>query len=368
MNPSTQSSGSAAYTKKHETVLVLQGGGSLGAYECGVYKSLVKHGIAFDIVAGTSIGAVNAAIIASNDYDDSVHVLEDFWLDIAETLTPSFLPDYVRSVLSVTYAAMYGNPKIFLPIWWSIPNPIILYNLPYLYDIEPLKKTIKKYVNFARLTPRSSSGIRLILTCTDIQKGERVIYDSKHVQIDVEHLAASVGFPFYGLEWTYKDGRYLWDGSLLSNTPLREVIDASPILDKIVYIVNLFPHVQKELPRNIFETWHRARDILYIDKTDHNVRMSKVITRYLNLLRTMHDILSRCQLDDEMRERLQKIESEYYKLCHKRGTMIKEIIRIERKEKLHFLFEDADFSLATIKKLIKQGEEEADAILTKIDS
>lgn len=103
----------------------------------------------FDIVAGTSIGAVNAAIIASND---DAQVLEDFWLEIAERFTPSFLPDNIRSFLSSTYAAMYGNPKIFLPKWWSMPVLYpFLYNLPYLYDIEPLKKTLIKYVNFSRL-------------------------------------------------------------------------------------------------------------------------------------------------------------------------------------------------------------------------
>lgn len=345
---------------KEETVLILQGGGSLGAYECGVYKSLVKHQLTFDIVAGTSIGAVNAAIIASND----VHALEDFWLDLAETFTPSFLPDNIRSFLSSTYAAMYGNPKAFLPIWFiPILYPFI-YNLPYLYDVEPLKKTLRKYVNFSRI--REGNKPRLILTCTDIQRGEPVIFDSKHTNIDIEHVTASIGFPFYGIAWTQKDGRYLWDGSLLSNTPLREVIDASPQHDKIVYIVNLFPHIQEELPRNLLEAWHRARDILYIDKTSHNIRISKAISRYLKLLKEMHDVLKEFQSNDEnIKKKLQKIKLEYHKLCYERGAVIKEITRIERREKSFFLFEDADFSLATIKKLIKQGEQDADAVLAK---
>lgn len=348
-----------------ETVLVMQGGGSLGAYECGVYKSLVKHEIRFDIVAGTSIGAVNAAIIASND---DVQVLEDFWLDLAETFTPSFLPDSVRSIMSSMYSAVYGNPKAFLPKWWFMPRDgyPFPYNMPHLYEIEPLKKTLTKYVNFARLTPGSGNGApRLILTCTDVQKGEPVIFDSEHTNIDVEHLAACAGFPFYGIAWTHKDGRYLWDGSLLSNTPLREVINASPRRDKIVYIVNLFPHVQEELPRNISEAWHRARDILYIDKTDQNARMSRMMTRHLRLLREMNDVLRRGRFDDSLKKRLQQIQQEYHKLCHERGALIKHMTRIERKEESQFLFEDADFSLATTRKLIKQGEQEADAVLAK---
>lgn len=350
---------------EEEIVLVMQGGGSLGAYECGVFKSLVKHEIRFDIVAGTSIGAVNAAIIASND---DVQILEDFWLDLAETLTPSFLPDSIRSVLSSAYSAAYGNPKAFLPKWWLMPRDWYSFtnNRSYLYEIEPLKKTLTKYVNFARLASGSGNGApRLILTCTDVQKGDPVVFDSERTNIDVEHLAACAGFPFYGIAWTYKDGRYLWDGSLLSNTPLREVINASPRRDKIVYIINLFPHVQEELPRDVSEAWHRARDILYIDKTDQNVRMSRMMTRHLRLLREMHDVLRRGRFDDSLKTRLQQIQQEYHKLCHERGAAMKDITRIERKEESQFIFEDADFSLPTIRKLIKQGEQEADAVLAK---
>ncbi|MGH9998928.1 MAG: patatin-like phospholipase family protein, partial [Nitrosopumilaceae archaeon] len=92
-----------------ETVLVLQGGGSLGAYECGVYKTLHKHKIKFDIVAGTSIGGINAAIIAGSKNNEPAKDLEDFWLTLAETVTASFLDDKSRAFLSSMYSAMWGN-------------------------------------------------------------------------------------------------------------------------------------------------------------------------------------------------------------------------------------------------------------------
>ena|SRR5438876_6718175 len=88
---------------KSETVLVMQGGGSLGAYECGVFKALAKRGIKFDIVAGTSIGAVNAGIVAGSKSGRPEEDLEDFWLDVAETITPSMMPDYLRAVMSWSY-------------------------------------------------------------------------------------------------------------------------------------------------------------------------------------------------------------------------------------------------------------------------
>ena len=122
-----------------ETVLVLQGGESLGAYECGVYKTLSKHDIKFDIVAGTSIG------------------------DVSEKITPSFLPDNTRSITSSFYGALYGNSKAFLPIWFMpSQNSLFSYKQPYLYDTTPLKNTLNKYIDFKKLN--KSNIPRLIVT------------------------------------------------------------------------------------------------------------------------------------------------------------------------------------------------------------
>jgi NTE family protein len=378
-----------------ETVLVLQGGGSLGAYECGVYKTLAKHNIKFDIVSGTSIGALNAAIIAASAHNyvsikNSAQELEAFWLELAETLIPlpaqfssAYFTDESRAILASMYSATYGNPKAFSPRWitsgffFNYLQPFRPFPYP-LFDIAPLKKTLSHYVDFTKLG--NPDRPRLIVTSTNIQTSEPVISDSKHVNINADHVIASAGFPFYGIAWTQKDGRYLWDGALLSNTPLREVIDASPVVDKIVYLVNIFPHYQKELPEDMFEAWHRARDIIYTDKTDNNVRLSKVISRYLSLLKEMHDLLmiasniklkekgDEIQSNAKLKERFDKMELEYNKLARQRGAIIKEIVRIERPEKTHFLFEDADFSVATIKKLIRQGEDDTERALTKRNS
>jgi NTE family protein len=184
-------------------------------------------------------------------------------------------------------------------------------------------------------------------------------------KIDADSLVACAGFPFYGIEWTEKDGRYLWDGSLLNNTPLREVIGASPKHDKIVYIVNLFPRLQDTLPENMADTWHRARDIMHTDRTDQDVKMSKVVTKYLLLLKEMHEILVNAPLNGEQLARFLAIEHKYQRIAEERGAVISDIIKIERSEDVHFIFEDADFSALTIKKLIKQGEEDAERELAK---
>ena len=343
--------------KSFETVLILQGGGSLGAYECGVYKALQKHKIKFDIVAGTSIGGINASIIAASKDDDPAKNLEEFWLSLAEKTTPSFLPEEARAFFSSMQASVYGNPKAFAPIWFA-PNLFQFFNFPYLYDITPLKNTLTEYADFEKL--KNPKNPRLIITSTDMQSGKSCIFDSRRDNIDAEHVMASAGYPFYGISWTKIDGRYLWDGTLLSNTPLTEVIDASPRQDKIVYIVNLFPHRQDEIPKNMIESWHRARDIMHTDKTVHTMRMSRVISRQLTLIKEMHDIIEASSLDKKTAERFSLLKLEYHRLACERGAIIKQITRITRKEDTHFLFEDADFSVATIKQLIKNGEEDAE--------
>ncbi len=346
-----------------ETVLVMQGGGSLGAYECGVYKVLEEHRIKFDIIAGTSIGAVNAAIISSPKNGEPAESLEQFWLDVAEGPAYTMLPNMLAG--PSIYATLYGNPKIFLPVWLSQQSSVRFptYKLPpYLYEIKPLQKTLEKYVEFSKL---GDSGLpRLIVTTTDIQKCKPVIFDSRYMEINAKHITACAGFPFYGISWTEIDGRYLWDGSLLSNTPLREVIDVSPKNDKRVYIINVFPRRQKDIPQDLLDSWHRARDIIYADKTAHNMRMSKVISRQLILLNKMHDLLCNAKLDERSEEEFRKIEQEYHKLAEERGAIIEQVTRIERTEEAHSLFEDTDFSAGTIKNLIKQGENDARKVLS----
>src|ERR671925_1251495 len=142
------------------------------------------------------------------------------------------------------------------------------------------------------------------------------------------------------------------------------------LISKISGLVNIFPHYQKELPHDTFEAWHRARDIIYTDKTDNTIRLSRIISRYLSLLKEMHDLLmitSNTKLkeghDTKLKERFKKMELEYNKLARQRGVIIKKIVRIERPEKNAFPFEDADFSVATIEKLIRQGEEDTERAL-----
>jgi len=95
-----------------ETVLVLQGGGSLGAYECGVYKALARYVKKFDVVAGTSIGAVNAAIITATTQDENPsRKLEDFWLELGQSMGPPIplqLSEKTSVIMSTIFCCYMG--------------------------------------------------------------------------------------------------------------------------------------------------------------------------------------------------------------------------------------------------------------------
>jgi NTE family protein len=266
---------------------------------------------------------------------------------------------------------MPDSPDYFVPHKWT-----------YLYDVTPLKRTLKQYIDFDQLkkintashlrkinskTSGEYKNCRLIITSTDIQKGEPVIFDSAHMDIDADDVMACIGYPFYGIRWSEKNGRHLWDGSLLTNTPMLEVIRRSPQADKKFYIVDVFPRQQKELPSNMIEVWHRARDIIFMDKTDKNIEMLKVNERYIDLLIKMYEIIKseKAAFDTDILARIKEIEPEYNVLVKRIGRSIKDVIRVGRRETLHYLLEDADFSRYRVKKLIAEGEKDAEHVLAR---
>lgn len=399
--------------KTIENVLILQGGGSLGAFACGVFKALAKRSIRVDIIAGTSIGGVNAAIIAgSKDAKHPERLLEQFWLELSEsfvdfdkvTLPPTSMPKVIEQLLlpyanfynyfptttsnkheehysrangdgddelairmkqirSFYSSAFFGNDKMFKPRWrqeYALTDPE--YFTPqkwtYIYDHSPLVKTLEKYIDYDKLKPSGHPNSRLILTAVNILTAEPLTFDSSKQQITPKHILATSGYPLYNFPWTeVEKGVYGWDGSLLSNTPLREVIDASPINDKRIFLVENYPKKVDILPRNLLEVQHRARDIIFCDKTEHNVTMSKVISRYLKYIEELYQIIEK-QTDHTKidKEQLKRIRYKYRKYKEERGAEIKKVFYVSRDEPFPHIYENADFSPETIKNSIEEGE------------
>lgn len=372
-----------------ENALVLQGGGSLGAFGCGVFKALSKKGIRFDMIAGTSIGAINAAIIAgSKNYggEEPARDLEDFWTEIAESsvnvIPDFFMPEYDNESKSVKVnrrssahlnAMLFGVPKMFVPRWnWLDGSGMPLLDgeslhpasWTYAYSHAPLVKVLEKYVDYGRLDGRgdkssSSARPRLIMTAVDVLTAESLVFDSAKIRIEPKHLLASSAYSSYGFPWIkVNDGVYAWDGALLSNTPLREVIEASPRNDKNVYVVENYPRQIDRLPANMVEVADRTRDIIFSDKTLHDIRTSKQNTRQVELIENLYDIFENqtdvSKLDPE---RVSKLRKEYGELVEAQGAEILSVNKIMRDRMASpHLLKNADFSPTTVKELIAQGE------------
>ena len=228
-----------------------------------------------------------------------------------------------------------------------------------MYDHSPLVKTLEKYIDYDKLQPNGNpNSPRLILTAVNILTAKPLTFDSSKQQITPKHILATSAYPLYNFPWIeVEDGVYAWDGSLLSNTPLREVIDASPVNDKRIFLVENYPKRVDTLPKNLPEVYHRARDIMFSDKTEHSVTMSKVITRYLNYIEELYQsIETHMDLTKVDPKQLKRIRKKYKKYKQERGAEIKDIVYITRDETFPHMYENADFSPETIKNSIKEGE------------
>jgi NTE family protein len=409
--------GDSTISNTIENVLILQGGGSLGAFGCGVFKAIANNNIKLDIIAGTSIGGINAAIIAgSKDAKHPEHFLEQFWLELSESFVdlhrstfpslPKFLEEMLlpsgyyynnnlptdslnqqrnnssttinanehtikmKQLKSFYSSAIFGNDKMFKPRWrqetaLTDPEYFTPQKWTYMYDLAPLVKTLEKYIDYDKLKPNKNPNSRLILTAVNILTADPLTFDSSKQQITPKHILATSAYPLYNFRWIeVEDGVYAWDGGLLSNTPLREVIDASPVKDKRIFLVENYPKRVNALPKNLPEVYHRARDIMFSDKTEYNVRMSKVITQYLRYIEELYQLIeTHMNLTKVDPKQLKRIRKKYKKYKQERGSEIKDIFYITRDEPFPHMYENADFSPETIKNSIKEGEAKTNEIL-----
>jgi NTE family protein len=240
-------------------------------------------------------------------------------------------------------------------------------NWTYFYDHSQLAKTLDRYIDYKKLnlaaTEEELPGVlRLIITAVDVMTARPLIFDNAKMEIKAKHILASSGYPIYGFPWIeVKDNVYAWDGSLLSNTPVREVIEVSPRNDKNIFIVENYPRKIQRLPSNMAEVESRAKDIIFSDKNMDNIKISRLITRHIQLIESLYDIVQKKVSPTEIDpHELEKIESEYNTLINNYGAQIKSVTRIIRSElESPSMLQNADFSPKTIKELIAQGETKA---------
>ena len=247
--------------------LVLQGGGALGSYQAGVIEALGEAGIDVDWVAGISIGAVNAAILAGNPPERRLARLKAFW-EQATSALPSFpIPfgDTAREMVHEWSAAMVawtGVPGFFIPR--MIPPALATPGSPgalSFYDSTPLKATLDSLIDWDLL---NTGPVRLSVGAVDVESGNFRYFDTTTERIDARHIMASGALP-PGLPPIEIDGRHYWDGGLVSNTPLIHVLDhqSAPML---VFQVDLFP-AAADMPKTIMDVMAREKEIRFSSRT-----------------------------------------------------------------------------------------------------
>jgi NTE family protein len=282
--------------------LVLQGGGSLGAYQAGVYEALSEAGIQPNWIAGMSIGAINAAIIAGNPPNDRVDRLRKFWTQATadgpwsgagDACIGLARGDAMRQWLnqmSASFAMASGARGFFtarrLPPWFQPGGTI---EATSFYDTSDLKRTLEQLVDFDRL---NAGALRFSVGAVNVRTGNFVYFDTKTHTIRPEHVMASGALP-PGLPAIEIEGEHYWDGGLVSNTPLQWVVESEPRHDTLAFQVDLWS-ARGDFPRNLLEVMTREKEIRYSSRTRAGTDQFNHVQR---LRRAVADLLEKLPED-----------------------------------------------------------------------
>jgi NTE family protein len=464
---------------KSQRALVMQGGGSLGAYESGVFKALYEElphrdnekisgqadeniPLLFDILAGTSIGAINAAILVNHvvkhrSWKGSWEILNNFWKDVSTMsgveMDPTFsyrwkyyryfspdiaTPETARRYYSAKEFLAYGARNVFTsPKIISDKKFFDYLNSWYAYDNTPLRRLLEdKYLDrFPLKTTNKEQQPRLLLVCVDVQEAATVTFDSYCLKseygtydkqsktyehtikypegVSVDHVLASASVPisydYTVISDTHNTRRRFWDGILLSNTPLRELIgqhktfweeeisehnllegmwessyensqegirnNTKKVPDLDIFIVNLWPSKEQKIPYDYDGQVDRRNDILYHDKTEYDQKVALLVSDYIDLAKQIRNIAFNhidSNKENAFQKDLEKFLGTYSKSKFRTGEQrryvdllkgrfdVNNVIRIERQDDPHTISNKwADFSSGTIKEMITNGYSQA---------
>jgi NTE family protein len=274
-------------------VLVLQGGGALGSYQAGAFQALCHAGFEPEWIAGISIGAVNAAIIAGNEPETRVPRLKEFWEMVSAPVpwNPVVNTDRGRSAFNETSAALiatFGVPGFFTPrippaLLWPPGSP----QSQSYYDTSPLKKTLERLVDFDRI---NDLKCRLSVGAVSVTSGNFRYFDNVEFKrlgkrIGPEHIMASGALP-PGFPSIVIEGEHYWDGGIASNTPLDYVLDEETRRDLLIFQVDLFS-ARGPLPESLLEAAEREKDIRFSSRTRMNTDKNRQLHEARKALRDL---------------------------------------------------------------------------------
>jgi NTE family protein len=264
-----------------QVVLVFQGGGALGAYQAGVYQALHEAGIEPDWVIGTSIGAINASLIAGNRVEDRLDRLKEFWKrmehgHLFETPLGSAL-----NPMRTMSAIANGIPAFFKPNLFAFMSPFTQLGSEGAgyYSTEPLKATLDELVDFDEL---NGGPTRIAVGAANVQTSEMHYFDSQRCAIDTRHIMASGALP-PAFPAVRIDDELYWDGGIVSNTPVEAVFDDEPRRDSLVFAVHLWnPHGAE--PQSIWEVMNRQKDVQYASRAASHIRRQRQLHRLRHVI------------------------------------------------------------------------------------
>lgn len=339
---------------KQITVLIFQGGGALGAYQAGVYQQLQQHGIAVDWVVGTSIGAINAALIAGNPPLVRQARIREFWDSLiqkpgyGEQIWAQFLPAY-REAWNIMRPMMNGVEGFFKPRLgrhWDINAKVPLAENGF-YDTAPLKATLEKYIDFDYL---NQGQIRLSVCAVDLDSGQSKVFDSTQDTICAEHIMASGALP-PGFPPIKIGGRMYWDGGIYSNSPLEVFLADGENHDALCFMVDLWDPSEAR-PDSLAQALGRYKSIQYASRSSEQLEMRRKMRDLQRAIRVLGETLTSAQREDM--QHLLKLG------CNHTINVVHMVMKAEPSD--HY-FRDVDFSAETMQRRWQSGLADASRAL-----
>ena len=270
-------------SSRSQVVLVFQGGGALGAYQAGVYQAMHEADIEPDWIIGTSIGAINAALIAGNKHADRLGKLKEFWRRIERQSVWNAAAAWPQTLQSLGYwqTLCMGVPGFFAlnPAAFLGTRFILGADRAGYYSTAPLESTLTELVDFSlinRCRPRLTVG------AAHVRSSEMRYFDGREMEINVKHIMASGALP-PAFPAVRIDGELYWDGGILSNTPTEVIFDDNPRKSSLIFAVHMWNPAGPE-PETMWEVMHRQKDIQY------SSRVASHIARQLQTHRLRHII------------------------------------------------------------------------------
>jgi NTE family protein len=266
-----------------QTVLVFQGGGALGAYQAGVYQALHEAGIEPDWVIGTSIGAINASLIAGNDANNRIPALREFWRRMAHKSPWHGWPGFERMAQSLSnwQTICGGIPGFFepnAPAFFGGQFPLGADRAGY-YSTAPLEKTLLELVDFSIINRNKP---RLTVGAAHVRSSSMRYFDGRDTEINVKHILASGALP-PAFPAVRIDGELYWDGGILSNTPSEIVFEDNPRRSSLIFAVHMW-HPNGPEPLTMLDVQHRQKDIQYSSRVASHIERQQQTHRLRHVI------------------------------------------------------------------------------------